>query len=317
MDVATHALTGWTLARCGLDRLTPRAAWIAILAATAPDADLALRAIWPSDYLLWHRGPSHSWFLLPLIAAICVALVALVFRTRLPWVKAWLVAVAAGAGHLLIDAINPAGAQWFWPFNEEWVHIDLTRRGDPWIAAILCAFAAAPALSQLVSSEIGARSTKGRGAAIFALVLVCLYAGVRYQFHLRALAMLDSRLYDRVAPKRAAVVPEPLHPFRWDGLVDTGGFVRELPVDTLGQFNPDAGMTYYPPENQAAVEAVAAGSLYQRMRPRMSWTVAEAIPEDETIQVTIRELRLGWIYQAVVDKAGRLQSEKFMLDRSK
>ena len=54
----------------------------------------------------------------------------------------------------------------------------------------------------LVSAEIGARNTSGRGAAVLALALLFGYEAGRYMLGSRAVEILGSRLYQGEAPAR-------------------------------------------------------------------------------------------------------------------
>ena len=65
---------------------------------------------------------------------------------------------------------------------------------------------AAPALSRLVSSEIGGRRSPGRGWAIFALLMLGAYDFGRYLAHERVLAMLDTRIYRGETPLRLRLI---------------------------------------------------------------------------------------------------------------
>src|SRR5918998_1153671 len=60
MDNLTHSLVGLVAAKAGLERLSPGATAVCVLAANAPDADIlaALGGKW--FYLHHHRGITHS-----------------------------------------------------------------------------------------------------------------------------------------------------------------------------------------------------------------------------------------------------------------
>ena len=61
MDNLTHSLVGLTAARAGLEKLSPGATLLCVLAANSPDSDvivLAFRNRW--DYLQHHRGITHA-----------------------------------------------------------------------------------------------------------------------------------------------------------------------------------------------------------------------------------------------------------------
>src|SRR6476469_9096572 len=61
MDNLTHSLVGLTAAKAGLERLSPGATTLCILAANAPDSDIVVLAFgdrW--TFLQHHRGITHS-----------------------------------------------------------------------------------------------------------------------------------------------------------------------------------------------------------------------------------------------------------------
>src|SRR6476660_8194671 len=61
MDNLTHSLVGLTAAKAGLEKLSPGATALCVLAANAPDSDIIVLAFgdrW--DFLQHHRGITHS-----------------------------------------------------------------------------------------------------------------------------------------------------------------------------------------------------------------------------------------------------------------
>src|SRR5215469_16737278 len=100
MDNITHSLTGLVLSRAGLHRFSPRAALLLVLSANTPDIDIVALSGGPLRYLESHRGYSHSLVCLPLMAILPVAVVAAIYRQRLPWVRAWMLCCAGIGSHL-------------------------------------------------------------------------------------------------------------------------------------------------------------------------------------------------------------------------
>src|SRR3954451_5444736 len=117
MDNLTHSLTGYPLARAGLDRFVPRAPVLLVLAANAPDLDILFLTQGRLQYFEAHRGYSHSVLVLPFLALLTVAVTAAIFRQRLPWLKAWLICCIGVASHLLIDWTNNYGIRLTLPFS--------------------------------------------------------------------------------------------------------------------------------------------------------------------------------------------------------
>src|SRR3954453_14517948 len=75
MDNLTHTATGLFLSRIGLNRWTPLASPIMILAANAPDVDIVTAAGGSLNYLHFHRHFTHSLFAMPFMAFLSVVLV--------------------------------------------------------------------------------------------------------------------------------------------------------------------------------------------------------------------------------------------------
>jgi inner membrane protein len=235
MDNLTHTATGLFLARSGLGRDVPYAGWILVLAANIPDLDVISAAGGPLTYLSYHRHLTHSLPLMPVMALLAVLAVRAVVRKRLPWMRAYGIALVGVASHIALDLTNIYGIRLLLPFSGEWFRLDLTGVVDLWIWAVFLIALVGPVLARLVNSEIGARrGSPARGFAIFALLFLLFYNGTRSVLHARAVSILDARLYDGAAPLRLAALPSPANPLRWRGLVETPGFYAVHDVNLLG-----------------------------------------------------------------------------------
>ncbi len=145
MENLTHSLTGYALARAGLDRFSPRAAVLLVLSANAPDLDILFLTQGRLQYFEAHRGYSHSVLLLPFMALLAVVVTAAIFRQRLPWLKAWLICCVGVASHLLIDWTNNYGVRLSAPVLVALVprrSEQLVRRLDPARSSLWGALAA-------------------------------------------------------------------------------------------------------------------------------------------------------------------------------
>jgi inner membrane protein len=255
MDNLTHSLTGLALARTGLRRLSPYGTLLFILSANAPDADIVVAARGGLAYFEAHRGYSHSFLALPLMALLCVAIVAGLFRRRLPWFRAFAICAIGVASHLLLDLTNSYGIRLLLPFSSRWFCLDLNNLYDGWILAALLIAAFGPLLSWLLNREIGDRAPVGRLSAFFALGFFLLFDAGRAILHNRAIAQLNARLYNGVPPIRAAALPAAFNPLRWTGVVETEASFEVLPVETLGELDESAASTYFKPPVTPALKA--------------------------------------------------------------
>ena len=259
MDNLTHTAIGLFLSRAGLNRLTPRATPILLLAANAPDLDVVSASAGSIGYLHYHRHLTHSLALLPLLAIVAVAAVRFIGRKPVNWVGATIAASVGLVSHLVLDWTNIYGIRMLLPFSAEWLRLDITNVVDLWIWAICLLGIAGPFLSRLVGSEIASGGVKarhhGRGFAIFALLFVLTYNSSRGVLHARALAGLSSRMYEGALPDRAFASPDILNPFRWRGVVETpDAFV----VQDLNLIAPDPlaarPVTFHKPDADPAID---------------------------------------------------------------
>jgi inner membrane protein len=298
MDQLTHSATGLFLSRAGLDRFTPYAGVILILAANAPDMDIVALAGGSLNYLHHHRHLSHSLALLPLVALLPVLVVRLFARRPLRWAGAYFVSVAGVASHLALDVTNIYGVRLLLPFSARWFHLDLTSVIDVWIWAVILIALAAPAIGRLVSSEIGAqtRGTPGRRFAIAALVFLVIYNAGHGVLHSRVLAMLEARLYQGAAPLRVAAFPDPINPWRFRGLVETRDFFSLQDLDLRAEADPNAGSIFYKPESSPGLDAARRTAAFQgflEFAQYPYWRLQPRPEPENTITVEAMDLRFG------------------------
>ncbi len=264
MDNVTHSLTGLALSRAGLARFCPRAVWLLVLSANAPDADIAVAPQGAFRYLEMHRGYTHSLAGSPFMAALTVVVIAAIFRQRLPWFRAWLICLAGVASHLLLDATNSYGVRLLLPFSSRWSHLDLNGLYDVWILAVLVFAAIWPLFSRLVSREIGGRgSTAGRSLALFALSFFLLFDFGRWILHRRAVMQLESRLYDGAPALQAAALPDAFNPLRWTSVVETQNSYQLGAVNPIGSFNFAKPATFYKPAVTTTLEAARSADPFR------------------------------------------------------
>jgi inner membrane protein len=147
MDNLTHSLVGLAAAKAGLDKLSPGATTLCVLAANAPDSDLVVLVLggrWA--FLHHHRGITHS-----IVGCVVLALaLPLMFhagdwliararqretQTRL---KGLLIAsILATATHPLMDWMNNYGVRPLLPWNPRWFYGDFVFIIDPFLWIIL------------------------------------------------------------------------------------------------------------------------------------------------------------------------------------
>jgi inner membrane protein len=147
MDNLTHSLVGLTAAKAGLEKLSPGATTLCVLAANAPDSDIIVLAFgdrW--TFLQHHRGITHA-----IVGVISLAIILpLIFygvdhlwsrykdqppRTRLKGLM-W-ASFVASATHPLLDWTNNYGIRFFLPWSQKWSYGDLVFIVDPYMWLVL------------------------------------------------------------------------------------------------------------------------------------------------------------------------------------
>jgi len=278
LEPITHFLTGACLGRAGLNRKTGLATLTLTLAAEAPDLDVLGRFRGPAFGFAHHRGFTHSFLGVPLVAAVVLGFVYLVWRLRgrrtkdpkVPprWGLLFAYACLAGLSHILLDFTNNYGVRPFWPFSEKWYSWDIVFIVEPVMLALLILGLVMPSLFGLIDREIGARrrGPGGRVGATLALAGVVLMWGLRDYEHRRAVGALEARTYDGADPLRVSAYPKWVDPFHWYGVVETRGFFALAPVSSLGpEVDPMGEMEiHYKPE-ETAVTLAAKNSYMGRV----------------------------------------------------
>src|SRR5829696_1174993 len=130
MDNLTHSLVGLTAAKAGLEKLSPGATILCVLAANSPDADIVVLAFgdrW--TFLQHHRGITHA-----IVGVVCLALVLPLifygvdllwsrFRKQSPKVKLKgliVTSLIVSATHPLLDWTNNYGIRFWLPWSPQW-----------------------------------------------------------------------------------------------------------------------------------------------------------------------------------------------------
>lgn len=297
------------MSRAGLARLHARAPLALMLSANAPDLDGVSLAGGLLPYLHYHRGLPHSILFVPLMAALTVSVIGAATRSFEGWLRLYVLSLAGVVSHLLLDWTNTYGIRLLLPFSPEWLHLDLNPLIDPWIMAALLLAWLMVYIIRMVNAEIGAKPTSGRGLAIFALIFFLLFDSGKFLLHQRAIAMLNSRIYDGSLPSRVAAFPSASNPLLWRGWVETPAFFRQYTMNVTGDFDPGAGTTFYKPDASAAIRAARATPVFRQfldfdIYPR--WSVTP-VPEPEGgNRIELRDLRLSFRAIAIEDRYNRV-----------
>src|SRR5580698_10366418 len=290
MEPVTHFLTGACLGRAGFNRKTAYATLAAVLAAEAADLDIVCGLAGPVEELKHHRGITHTFVAVPVVAGVVVAAIwgldwwlrrrkagpstrrhgdslRMTEETgqRVHWGWLYLTAVVAALSHLLLDWTNNYGVRPFFPFNPSWYEGSIVFIAEPVIWGLLLLAMVMPWLLGLADREIGARKKpfRGRGWAVFALVgMVTLWCW-RWGEHAQGLVMLQKTQVAREPVMRMALQPYPVNPYRWHAILETQDFYQTAEVNTwTGAIDSDPqGDVLYKPVDTPAVEAAKQTEL--------------------------------------------------------
>jgi inner membrane protein len=147
MDPVTHTLVGATIARAGLDRRTPLAMGTLMLAANAPDIDIAAVFGDQNFALACRRGWTHgplAWLLLPfIVTGIVMAWDRWIRRRRTPGAARapaaalLLLATIGVLSHPMLDWLNTYGIRALMPFSNHWFRGNSLFIIDPYLWAVL------------------------------------------------------------------------------------------------------------------------------------------------------------------------------------
>lgn len=147
MDNLTHSLVGLAVAKAGLEKLSPGATTLCVLAANSPDADILVLIFggrWA--FLHHHRGITHS-----IVGALVLALaLPLIFYAGDRLIVRWrkrpattrltgllIASMVATATHPLMDWMNNYGVRPLLPWNPKWFYGDFIFIIDPFLWIVL------------------------------------------------------------------------------------------------------------------------------------------------------------------------------------
>jgi inner membrane protein len=310
LEPITHFLTGACLGRAGFNRKTALATATMTLAAEAADLDVLAQFRGPVFGFAHHRGFTHSFLGVPIVAAVVVGFVYLVWRVRgrkikirnLPprWGLLYLYACLAALSHILLDYTNNYGVRPFWPFSEKWYSWDIVFIVEPIMLLLLVGGLVLPSLFALVNEEIGARSHgfKGRTGAMIALIGILCVWGLRDFEHRRAVAALEARTYRDADPIRVSAFPYYLNPFRWSGVVETKNFFAVMWVNSLApDVDPENRMEiHYKAEETPVTLAAKESYLGQVYLDWAQYAITETEPLSSPERYSVRFYDLRYLY---------------------
>jgi len=174
-------------------------------ACAAPDLDFVIGFLGPAEYVLHHRGVTHSLLLMPLWAVPLSWILAKILREPGGWKALYGVCVLAIGTHIAGDWITSFGTMVLAPLSDWRAGIGTTFIIDLWFSGII--------LAGLMVSLFFYRS---RTPAVAASVALCAYVGFQYVQKQHAVEFGRQYAQSRgLAGADITAHPRPVSPFNW------------------------------------------------------------------------------------------------------
>ena len=206
MDPITHGLVGIALSTLSghTMQLNDPVFLGCTLGAMLPDLDIIAHVKGRLNYLLKHRGASHSLIALTGIALGLSTALYFVFPTS-SWMTVFLYTLMGTMSHGILDLLNSYGAELLWPFSRKKITVDMIMLTDP---IVLSSFFVSFMIS-LKNPDLATTSS------LTALLISGFYLGYR---HLGRIKKRDSlmEIYHVKEKEQVKVLPAMYHPFTWN-----------------------------------------------------------------------------------------------------
>ncbi|MBA6098601.1 metal-dependent hydrolase [Pseudomonas juntendi] len=283
MDSITQAVLGAALQGAVLGRLQGRRALLYGAAlGTLPDLDVIIRYADPVSQMTYHRGFSHSLFVLTGLALLLAWLVNKCwpdkgYTLNRLFLAFWLVLIT----HPLLDAFTVYGTQLFWPLPvtpQSWAAVFII---DPVYTLPLVA-----AVIYVAVRGVTARATR---LLTLALVFSTAYLGFGLAGRMAAEQRFQAALDQQgVVTTELRAVPLAFNSLVWRVLAKTPG--GDYYEGISSAFDRQAPEMQRLPRNTQLAQVLATDELYQRLR----WFTDDWLRYDQVGDVlVVTDLRMG------------------------
>jgi membrane-bound metal-dependent hydrolase YbcI (DUF457 family) len=296
VDIATHALASYALAR----GLFSRRRWPVVVgmlvAGTIADIDLLSSFIGPAAFFATRRTYTHSLLGTLVLIVLAVLLARCLARKQPESIPTLLLPLAAAAlFHLVLDLFQDEGVALLWPFRPNRFATDWLPPIDPWILAILIAGILLPELVRLVTSEIGVKhkAPRGRNGAIVALSFIVLYIGARALLHSGSVASLEPHSYHGESARSVGSFPDAISIFAWHGVVETRSLLclADVPTGMGETFDPESAECSPKPDPSPALDAAQRTRVASEYLPAVPFPRAIVAKTEDGYEVVLRSMR--------------------------
>ncbi len=216
MDPITHGLIGAAISTLSGNpiELTNPFFLGATIGAMAPDLDIVTHLKGRLNYLLNHRGPSHSLLALGGMA-VGISTVIYGFFPETAWNSIFFWTLMGTLSHGLSDLLNSYGAELFWPFSRKKITVNMAMLTEPVIFLLfLC--------SVLFSYYF---PMYAKESTIMAFLSSTFYLSYR-ELGRRKVRITLMEIYHLKDKNQIKVMPAMYKPFSWNFLLLQKNFVR-------------------------------------------------------------------------------------------
>jgi len=184
------------------------------LGAMLPDLDIIAHVKGRLNYLLKHRGASHSLIALTASALGLGTALYIVFPTT-SWTTVFFWTLIGTMSHSMMDLLNSYGAELLWPFSRKKITANMIMLTDPVVlSAVLLSL-----IISLINPELA------RIYSLIALLFSALYLGYRHLGRIKTRDRLMS-IYNLKEREQVKVIPAMYHPFTWNFILFQEEYVR-------------------------------------------------------------------------------------------
>jgi len=283
MDSITQAVLGAGIQGALLGRSQGRKALLyGALLGTLPDMDVLVRYADPVSQMTFHRGFSHSVFVLTALAVVLAWLIRkkwpdAPYSGRRLFLTLWLVLVT----HPVLDAFTVYGTQLFWP---------LARIPESWSAVfIIDPVYTVPLVVTVLAAAVVGCTLRARAALAAALVFSTAYLGISLAGRWHAQARVEQALREQgVQPTAVLATPMPFNTLLWRVIAKDGA--NNYYEAVSGWFDRDRPEMVRLPLHVSQAGVLDGVPLHERLR----WFTNDWLRYDELgDRLVVTDLRMG------------------------
>jgi inner membrane protein len=126
-------------------------------------------------------------------------------------------------------------------------------------------------------------------------LLFSAYDYTRSVFHDRAAAVMGSRTYNGLAPRRSGAFAGE-NPLIWEGIAELSNAYVQAPIDVRASFRPESVVTFYKAERSPAIDAAMQSEPFRRFLEFVQypiWVSEPATEPEHATRVSLVDLRFG------------------------